>query len=1179
MTYDKEFLAELDQQRHKEIYARIIALTFQETPVEQIEGRVTAGSINVDGASAVQRTCSLSMIAKEVNINEFYWGLSNKFQLEVGVKNTINPAYPDIIWFKQGIFIITQFNTSLSSNNYTISISGKDKMCLLNGEIGGSLPSSVDFGAMDTVDTIYTRIRFTDEHEYVANKYYICVDGDYILDIEKYDAAKAYYKKEQVTKTEKIPLYTIIKEAVHKYAKEPYHNIVISDLDKYGLELLEYRGNTPLFMLHDGYTYTNMTANSKQECYIVTGYEDAIKSLRDDSNLTYEEKVNNIKLLGTKTTLGGGEIIFNNTVEDFNSNADSVMFLTDQQLGIYTVIKVEYGQTAGYRTTSLTYAGDLIANVGESLVSVLDKIKNMLGDFEYFYDVNGRFIFQKKRTYVNTSWNTIVAIDNGDSYVDPAATSSSSIYSFIDNNLISAFNNNPQLTNLKNDYSVWGVRKTATGAEIPIHARIAIDKKPEFYHSLKENKIFVTEPNDALPQAHVRDWRELIYQMAVDYYAYSNATYDDKKYIESIDTKALLNKIYYLRQKDSQTGKLTYTPATVIAGDPLDSRVTYYEQIVGDEFLSYVIKYNTDLYANNLGLVELRQFYPTGVTGYEQYYEDLQGFWRQLYDVDPEVSFDAVGGYWEEVQVPSENGDGTFRWEYQWIPYQEKQYNINCDYYLSRDMASQNCGEDILKIVAVEENQPTLQANISSDLYWSVENGVVFDGFEIWRASSRYGNYTKIYTIYKQDGEQYPATTWNNKQDHSVTYYYKIRGFKTLNDVKHYSQYSNVACIVTEATFITVYPDDSQHSYSSFTIGLSINTARQLTWQYNYEDKPAGFEVWWSESLLGPYHQYTDKSGFELLENGQNGVIVPEQQKRYYVVRGYHPYYYTRNGVTNMFHRYTHDSDFIIGIQTTDDDNSAYCQKITSMTAAVTNITIYQPLDENRPKYDDVVYTDSEGNVIIAPQLTSYQTFKVTVHNYAHEDTDYTSSTDLEFYKANFNDEYRYWNKNVVTAPEMLNFWFDFLDCEGDLAQFAVPVVGDRSKVVNDTNVTAIYFRETPNIIYTNSTDYSNQLSELKTGYTYIYLNPSMENLFTISAQRKSAKMRLDELLYQHSYCVENVSITTIPIYYLEPNTRIFVHDDKSKIDGEYIVSKFTIPLAYNGTMSITASKAVDRLY
>ena len=45
------------------------------------------------------------------------------------------------------------------------------------------------------------------------------------------------------------------------------------------------------------------------------------------------------------------------------------------------------------RTTDLVYAGELIGNVGETLTSVLDKIKNMLGDFEYFYDVDGRFVF------------------------------------------------------------------------------------------------------------------------------------------------------------------------------------------------------------------------------------------------------------------------------------------------------------------------------------------------------------------------------------------------------------------------------------------------------------------------------------------------------------------------------------------------------------------------------------------------------------------------------------------------------------------------------------------------------------------------------------------------------------------------------------------------------------------
>ena len=38
------------------------------------------------------------------------------------LKNFINLNYPDIIWFNKGIFCITNFNTSYSTNNYEISI-------------------------------------------------------------------------------------------------------------------------------------------------------------------------------------------------------------------------------------------------------------------------------------------------------------------------------------------------------------------------------------------------------------------------------------------------------------------------------------------------------------------------------------------------------------------------------------------------------------------------------------------------------------------------------------------------------------------------------------------------------------------------------------------------------------------------------------------------------------------------------------------------------------------------------------------------------------------------------------------------------------------------------------------------------------------------------------------------
>ena len=109
---DKDFLKELDRTPLKEVYAEIIALNDKDEVLESIEGYITAGTINIDGASSVRRTCTLTIVANELNIHEYYRGLRNKFKLSVGMKNDINPNYPDIIWFNQGIFIISNFTTT-----------------------------------------------------------------------------------------------------------------------------------------------------------------------------------------------------------------------------------------------------------------------------------------------------------------------------------------------------------------------------------------------------------------------------------------------------------------------------------------------------------------------------------------------------------------------------------------------------------------------------------------------------------------------------------------------------------------------------------------------------------------------------------------------------------------------------------------------------------------------------------------------------------------------------------------------------------------------------------------------------------------------------------------------------------------------------------------------------------
>jgi hypothetical protein len=109
---DRDFLVKLSKERERDIYARITLLTFDEKPIEYIEGKVTGGSINLDGASAVRRTCSLTMVSNNLDINIYMMGLERKFKLEIGLGNKIESAYPDIIWFKQGTFITTSCNTS-----------------------------------------------------------------------------------------------------------------------------------------------------------------------------------------------------------------------------------------------------------------------------------------------------------------------------------------------------------------------------------------------------------------------------------------------------------------------------------------------------------------------------------------------------------------------------------------------------------------------------------------------------------------------------------------------------------------------------------------------------------------------------------------------------------------------------------------------------------------------------------------------------------------------------------------------------------------------------------------------------------------------------------------------------------------------------------------------------------
>jgi hypothetical protein len=72
-------------------------------------------------------------------------------------------------------------------------------------------------------------------------------------------------------------------------------------------------------------------------------------------------------------------------------NRQSLFYSNEEYFLLY---QLSYGNLAGYEATPMVFNDDLIAQPGETITAMLDKITAMLGgSYEYFYDLYGHFIF------------------------------------------------------------------------------------------------------------------------------------------------------------------------------------------------------------------------------------------------------------------------------------------------------------------------------------------------------------------------------------------------------------------------------------------------------------------------------------------------------------------------------------------------------------------------------------------------------------------------------------------------------------------------------------------------------------------------------------------------------------------------------------------------------------------
>ena len=380
---DENFLKMIDELKIKKQYTKITVLDWQENAIQDFQGHIVSGNLNIDGQSAIRRSCNFVITLDQessrdpIKVQKLF-AINTKFSLFIGIENETSyyEDYP-IIWFPLGIFVMVNPSFSHGLDGITISIQAKDKMCLLNGECGGVIPATTILHEQESLNA----------------------NGEYIIT--------------------KPTIYKIIQELVNHFGNEQLGKILISDIENRIKGVIQWEDSHPLY-IYEKENEKNPALKQYQPSMI--------------ANLSGYNSKNTKKYIA--------------------------------------------GQDIGYTLEKFTYPGELIAQQGQSVCDILETIKNTLGNYEYFYDVNGNFIFQEKKNFINTSAAT-AEIKNMISMNYYDTPNNNIVYNFNNSNLITSYSNTPQYGLIKNDFIIWGKKKDKNNREFPIRYHLAIDQKPK----------------------------------------------------------------------------------------------------------------------------------------------------------------------------------------------------------------------------------------------------------------------------------------------------------------------------------------------------------------------------------------------------------------------------------------------------------------------------------------------------------------------------------------------------------------------------------------------------------------------------------------------------------------------------------------------------------------------------
>lgn len=959
-TERRNFLSTIDGFINQKLYVKITLLNWEEEPIKEIAGELTSGTISKDGSSSVRRTCQLSATVSrgeyDVEDTELDFSINKKMFIEIGIKNYSNQykEYP-ILWFPQGVFFISSFAiTSNATSSINISLTLKDKMCGLNGEVGGMFQSTVILDEMQTQS----------------------------------DSGETIYKK--------VLIYDLIQELVNHWGGESLNNIVIEDVPLRIKRVMKWTGDIPLYMRQSG------TSGALQwQCYPA----DAIP--KDEQNLNW--------------------IQYNN------------------------------GEDVGYVYEDFYYTSELSANAGETVTSVLDKIVQYLGNYEYFYDEFGVFHFREIKNYLNTTQATILLNDmSANDYLVDIATSKD-VYTFSDNTNLVSISANPQYNNIKNDYVIHGLRQmTSSDISYDVFYHLVIDNKPQPLGTDGSGKYYNTYHDLLLYTDEATDLTQAAFPL----------------FVQELPQPGNFNVVY--RTQDNTQGELEDS-----IQDYQDEQINMQDRIAELQ----------------VQLAELK---------------------KKLQDLENRIDKYTLVSDTAQKEIDRLSKENA---EIKNI------LNENTTKYTAQSKELSTMKNDLISYKAQRKD---LEDKIKID----EDNQSLKDQLNVVIARI---------TVLEEDIDSLQIETDNLKNTIDTQ---RAEIEKNEETIEEWKEKLNVADV--EGGSIEEY-------LSLIRERSDVKEQIQTTEQ----------EIARSEQTITDLNNRIDQAEKEIAENEENESTT----------RGYAFYVWDNDAYRKLpvVQYYPTDGD---GYTVRDWRTEIYLQGMLAKNNGTDAGMYYHNLELD--------YTEAANDKSWIADILRYGRKNRIDTDYYFQELEafwpqmYNLKTQKFYGEEESNDDF------LTTALTDGVYYLDFIEPQtSGLGEFSIQNIGRRMDVVNDDKINCLFQPAIPDVVFLNADDEENfdKLQEecIDKGEEWTQVTGDVYYALATGGWRNAAFDQIKYELYLHTNYQKTLSLTALPAYYLEPNSRITINDKSTNTYGSFVLKSLSIPLGPGNVMSGSCSECFER--